>query len=88
MGFGAIIRDSNGFVVAACNTTQNSITDPLAAKAWASLNAVKLCKDVGIFYIILEGDSRQVVKEINEVSPNESRYCHLVEGVKMLLQSF
>jgi hypothetical protein len=33
VGFGAIIRDSNGFVVSACNIIQNSITDPLAAKA-------------------------------------------------------
>jgi hypothetical protein len=62
VGFGDIIRDSNGFVVSACNIIQNNITDPLAAEAWASLNAVKLCKDVGIFYIILEGDSQQVVK--------------------------
>jgi len=53
MGFGAIIQDSNGFVGAACSATQNSINDLLAAEAWASMIAVKLCKDVGIFYIIL-----------------------------------
>jgi ribonuclease HI len=73
-GFGAIIRDSSGFVVVACSTTQNSITDPLVAEVWASMIVVNLCKDVGVFDIILEGDSQQVVKEINKVSPNLSRH--------------
>jgi len=35
---------------------------------WASTIAVNLCKDVGIFYIILEGDSQQAVDKRNQWS--------------------
>jgi hypothetical protein len=50
--------------------------------------AAILCKDKGVFYIILEGDSQQIVTKIKEGTPNTSRYGHFVEGIKSILQSF
>jgi hypothetical protein len=43
---------------------------------------------MGIFDVILEGDSKQIVKELNEAHPNSSRYGYFVEGIKSVLQSF
>jgi hypothetical protein len=72
MGFGVVIRDHRRQVVAACSRTQESLTDVIIAQSWAGMIAATLCKDMGIFYVIL-GDSKQIVKEINECSPNSSR---------------
>jgi hypothetical protein len=53
MGFGAIIRDFRGHVVAARGTAQSSIVDPIVVEAWAGMVAANLCKDVAVFDIIL-----------------------------------
>jgi hypothetical protein len=45
MGFGAIISDYKGQVVAGYNRTQESVVDPIMAKAWAGMVAATLCKD-------------------------------------------
>lgn len=50
--------------------------------------AAILGKDMGVFDIILEGDSQQIVTEIKEGTPNASRYGHFVEGIKSILRSF
>lgn len=41
----------------ACNTTLSYLVDPIVAKAMTSLHAVKLCREMGILYIILKGDA-------------------------------
>jgi ribonuclease HI len=87
MGFGAIIRDVGGHLVAACTRTQDNIVEPIVAEAWAGLVAVLLCMEKGVFDIILEGDSQKVVNEINKATLNVSRYGHFVDGIKTVLQS-
>jgi hypothetical protein len=49
MGFGVIIGDHGGQVVAACSKTQESLTDAIIAKAWATMTAATLCMDMGFF---------------------------------------
>ncbi len=74
--------------MAACSTTQSSMADPIVTKVWAGMVVANLCKDVGVFDIILEGDFQQVVNEINEGSSNASRYGHFVNGIKNILKFF
>jgi len=88
MGFGAIIRDFRGHVVAARGTAQSSIVDPIVVEAWAGMVAANLCKDVAVFDIILWGDFQQVVNKINVDSPNASKYGYFVDGLKHVFKSF
>jgi hypothetical protein len=64
MGFGAIIRDYGGQVVAACSRTQESMVDAIVAEVLAGMVAATLCKDMGFFFFFvnLEGDSQQMVE--------------------------
>lgn len=78
-------------MVAACSKTQEGSADAnhaIIAKAWATMTAATLCMDMGFFDVILEGDSKQIVKELDGDSPNFSRYGHFADGIRSVLQSF
>lgn len=56
MGFGAIIQDYKGQVLAACSRTQESMADTIVADAivtevLAGIVAATLCKDMGLFFL-------------------------------------
>jgi hypothetical protein len=46
------------------------------------MGAAILCKEMGAFDIILEGNSQPGVNEINKATSNVSRYGHFVDGIK------
>jgi hypothetical protein len=57
------------------------------AKAIAALNAVKFSPDLEcLAYIMLEGDSLSVVTAVKNTGPNWSRYEHIIEDTKVVLQ--
>jgi len=89
IGVSIIVRDCEGYVLAARSTTFFLGIDPTMAEAWTALKAILFCKELGFFfYICFEGDSRQVVKECSTDLANMSRYDHILDGIKSGLQSF
>jgi hypothetical protein len=40
------------------------------------------CKEVGVFDVILEGDAKQIVDEVNVAGPNLSIVGQFVEGIQ------
>ncbi|XP_062145914.1 uncharacterized protein LOC133853906 [Alnus glutinosa] len=59
MGFGFLVRDSNGKVFDAVNCSMDSFGGPVVAESMAALRAAEFCRDRGLDNIILEGDSLQ-----------------------------
>jgi hypothetical protein len=57
MGVGVIIRDEKGVVIAALSKTVSPIQEPAVGEAMGALAAAKFSRDIGLFNIILEGDS-------------------------------
>jgi hypothetical protein len=45
---GIITRDSNGFVVAVRSSPHFLFVDPVVAEAWATLQVVLFCKEIGL----------------------------------------
>lgn len=64
-----------------------AIHKPATGEALAALHAAELCRDLGFFEVMLEGDSLSVVKAIGETKQNWLRYGHIVEDVKIVLRS-
>jgi ribonuclease HI len=87
IGFGAIIRDHNGHVQAAKCMRINGAQTPVVGEALAAVAAMEFGKEQGMSDIILEGDSLQVVLAIKEEGPNLQIYGHIVDDVKLLLNS-
>jgi len=57
------------------------VVDPKTAEAMTTLWAVQICKDVGFFDVVFEGDAAQVIAEINSNSSHLSVSGHFVESI-------
>jgi ribonuclease HI len=88
MGIGVIIRDADGQVTAAKSMKIPRVFEPAAGEAMAALHAAKLCHDLGIFEVVLEGDSILVTKAIGGHGENWLRFGQIVEDIKLVLRSF
>jgi ribonuclease HI len=60
----------------------------LVAEAWAGGRAFQFGMELGLSYIVLEGDSKLVVDAINAEGTSLSKIGHLVEDIKIMLQDF
>lgn len=54
----------------------------------ATSNAAQLCNELGQQTVILEGDAKQVVDAITGRGSSWSRYGHIVEDIRVMLQAF
>jgi hypothetical protein len=57
-------------------------------EALAACHAVRLCKEVGIRQLVLEGDAKAVVTAVNEKEVSMHKHGHLIEEIKFELQAF
>jgi len=85
---GIIVRDGDSHVLAARSTTHTLVVDPTMAKTWAALQAVMFFQDLGFYDICSEGDALQIIRDCVMNVSNESRYGHLVEGIKSGMRYF
>jgi ribonuclease HI len=88
MGMGIIARDHEGYVLASMCSIKQFIVDPAVAEAYAALKAVEFCCDLGLWNILLEGDALEIVNALLLDDPSWSRYGHLIDDTKLLLQRF
>jgi ribonuclease HI len=86
MGVGIIVRDHLGMVIAARSQTLEFLPEPVVAEAIAALHAAEFSRDLGLPTIVLEGDSLQVVKEVQDMRPTWSRYGHIAADIHTVLQ--
>lgn len=87
MGFGMVLRDEQGAVLAAFSKTVTGRFDVLKAEAKACLTAIQFCQGLGILHIHLEGDAQGVISAINSEHSDWSSMGVLVEDIKHELQS-
>jgi ribonuclease HI len=86
VGIGIVARDNNGEVLGARAVTKPVVAPPKVAEAMAALEAVLFCKAWGFFEVILEGDAKQVIDEVNSATPNLNAAGHFVEGITAEIQ--
>lgn len=88
MGVGVVVRDGNGLVSAAKSTTVFVTFEPATGEALAALHVAEFCWDLGIFDVILEGDSLIVTRALEGKGENWLRFGQIVEVTKLVLRSF
>jgi len=52
----------------------------------AALEVVLFSNATSFFEVILEGDAKQVIHDVNSITPNLNAAGHFVEGIKVKLQ--
>lgn len=87
MGIGVIVRDSQSEVLPTLSSPKAFITNPTIAEATATLRAVSFVQELGFFSMILEGDAFQIVQALKKDGVNRSKFNHLTEKDRDLLQS-
>ena len=87
MGFGMVLRDEQGSILAAFSKTLVGRLDILKAEAKACLTAIQFCQGLGFSRIHLEGDAQGVISALNSEHLDWSNMGVLVEDIKHKLQS-
>jgi ribonuclease HI len=88
MGMGIVVRDSEGNVLAARSLSRVGLLESIMGETVASYHAALLCKELALTHVILESDAKQVVNAIVSGEKNNSRFGHLVDDTKTILQAF
>jgi ribonuclease HI len=88
MGCGVVIRDYCGNMIEARSWSLRGNVSPAAAELIAAQLAIDTCSAMGVTHIQLEGDAKGVVDAVNCEEPDSSSLGHLVEDIKVKLQSF
>jgi ribonuclease HI len=65
VGIGIVARDHSGSFLGARAITKKFVGSPKLAETMATLAAVLFCKEASFFEVILEGDAKQVVNDVN-----------------------
>ena len=88
IGFGAIIWNDKGEVMAAMSTGGPPVSSSEEAKLLACRKAVEYAIDVGFSELVIEGDNSNVMKALSSSLPDRSlvgnvvdNVCHLVFGM-------
>ena len=63
-GIGIIVTDHVRNVLAAQSTTRNCFLEPSLAEVMATICAVDLCREMGMFDIILKEEALQIVNAV------------------------
>jgi ribonuclease HI len=86
MGLGAVLRDSQGNLVAAKCVSRLGRLAPAAAEALAAMLAIKLCREVGCLRVQFEGDAKGVIDAVNSPEVNNSWMGQAIQDIRVELQ--
>jgi ribonuclease HI len=84
-GGGVLVRDSQGKVVEArymFYARIEGVFSPTVAESLAALDAIDLCRNVGLTKVHLEGDAKIIIDAVNCEEADWSRLGHVVEDIK------
>ena len=85
-GLGAIIRNSDGEVMAAMSVKGPSINSSEEAKALACRRAIEFSMEVGFSELLIEGDNATVMKAVSSSSGNHSLLGHIYADIQCYLR--
>ena len=87
-GYGAVIRNEKGKVMAALAAKGGAVRDSEEVEVMACRKALEFVIDAGFVEIILEGDSALVMQMVSQAQPNLSRLGLIYEDIWCLVAGF
>ena len=86
-GYGAIIRNEKGEVMAAMTASGPMVRNSDEAKFLACRKAIEFGVDAGFSRLIVEGDNINVTRAISSSLENTSPFGNVVDDIRHLLRS-
>ena len=87
-GFGAIIRNGMGEVIAGLSARGPYVASSEEGEVLACRKALEFAVDAGFREIVLEGDNATVMKSLMSPRVNRSRLGHIYKDIRTLATSF
>ncbi|XP_075645149.1 uncharacterized protein LOC142616160 [Castanea sativa] len=84
-GFGAVIRNSRGEVMAAMTAKGLAVQYSEEARLLACHKAMEFATDIGFTTLIVEGDSVNAMRSIASTKDNQSALGHIVGDIRHLM---
>ncbi|KAE8674821.1 hypothetical protein F3Y22_tig00111715pilonHSYRG00122 [Hibiscus syriacus] len=69
---GVIIRNAGGLILRACRRKIERITSAFVTEVVVTIHAIQLSLDLRIIHVVIEGDSRSVVRRSTSMNPDWS----------------
>ena len=85
---GVIIRDWNGQVVASMAKTFPLPFSMIAVEVITATKALRFAKELGLLFVVLEGDSKITMDALASENPSLTEYGHLIDEAKELAKDF
>ena len=85
LGYGAIIRNDKGEVMAAMTTNGSKVSTSDEVELFACQRAIEFAVDVGFSRLIIEGDSSNVIQAISSPLENFSLFGNVVNDIRHLI---
>ena len=82
-GFGVLIHNEKGEVLAALATRGPPVSDPEEAEVLACRKALEFAIDAGFAKLLIEGDNVLVMRNISSSQSNGSRLGNLYEDIQV-----
>ncbi|KAE8807385.1 Glutamyl-tRNA reductase 1, chloroplastic [Hordeum vulgare] len=85
-GWGVVVRDSTGSVIAARAGRQPHVQDAFAAELYALAHAISFAADLGVMWVILETDCSLLMEAMYLARVDASAYAAVIEDLKYQLK--
>ncbi|KAK9988875.1 hypothetical protein SO802_029114 [Lithocarpus litseifolius] len=87
-GVGVVVRDTNSLVLASCTKPVLQPYKAAEVESLAAATALSFAAELGFRWVILEGDSMEVIQALRENDQSLTPTGLLLEDVRMLSQQF
>ena len=84
-GYGVIIRNDNGEVMAAMTASGPKVSTSDEAEMLACRRAIEFAVDAGFSKLIIEGDNINVIQAISSSLENNSLFGNVVDDIRHLI---
>jgi len=81
---GVVIRDSIGLINGALSQKIRLPSSAAMVEALAANRAISSAREISILRVIVEGNSLQVIKAINNTKPFKASFRHIIDEIKLL----
>ncbi|KAF5481456.1 hypothetical protein F2P56_002104 [Juglans regia] len=86
MGIGILVRNSRGEMLAVVSAPKSHICPAFSAECYALLRSIKLCQELCLYQVVLEGDAKAVVDSVNGYNNSHSWQGLLIDDIQFLIK--
>nr|XP_023874167.1 uncharacterized protein LOC111986717 [Quercus suber] len=84
---GVVVRDSQGWVLAALSEKVEGVQEAEVIETLAIRHAIRFAIETSFNCVIIESDSLEVVKTIQDTADSTCHIGHIIEDVKQLAKA-